>query len=236
MIKKFHFSFNELNIKTKDLVDLLGFGNGTVPEPFPQIIKQALLDAPQYCDIKGGYKIFNNIEVNRNKESITINSQTFFPSKIVTTQLQKSTSVALYICTSGENISNHSNDIIKQGDPLLGYIFDVIGSVAVEKATDKIQNFLEIESKISGLNISDRYSPGYCEWNVAEQHKLFGLLPNNFCGVALSKSSLMNPIKSVSGIIGIGVELQQKGLQCQWCNDKNCIYGKIKRRKTDNNE
>ncbi len=233
MIKEFHFSFDELNIIPKNLTDLLGFEDGIIPEPFPEIIEQALLDAPLFCTIKGGYKIFESIEINQKNASIKIENQLFLPSKVVTTQLKESTSVALYICTAGENISNHSIEVSNQGDPMLSYIFDVIGSVTVEKATDKIQKLLEIEVKKSGLNISDRYSPGYCEWSVAEQQKLFSFFPDNFCGVSLSESSLMSPIKSVSGIIGIGTGLQQKGYQCRWCNDKNCIYGKIKRRKTD---
>ena len=114
---------------------------------------------------------------------------------------------------------------------MLGYIFDVIGSVAVEKATEKIQEILKGELLKSKLGITDRFSPGYCEWNVAEQQKLFQLMPRGFCGVSLSQSSLMNPIKSVSGIIGIGTGLKEKGYQCQWCSDVNCIYGQIKRKK-----
>ncbi len=233
MIKEFRFSFNELNIVVEDLTDLLGFENEIIPEPFPEIIEKALNQAHRLCNVRGGYKIFNSIEIDTFKESITINDQTFLPSKIIITQLKKSTSAALYICTAGAEISMHSNEISSQGDPLLGYVFDVIGSVTVEKAMDKIQKSLELEFLKSNLNISDRYSPGYCEWSVAEQQKLFALLPDKFCGVSLSDSSLMNPIKSVSGIIGIGAELQQKGYQCNWCNDLNCIYGKIKRQKNN---
>ena len=97
----------------------------------------------------------------------------------------------------------------------------------------KIQKELELDLRVKNLQISDRYSPGYCEWSVAEQQKLFSLLPENFCGISLSDSSLMTPIKSVSGIIGIGKDLKQKGYQCNWCNDQNCIYGRIKRQKKD---
>ncbi len=229
MIKEFQFPFDELNIVAEDLTVLLGFEDGIVPEPFPAIIQKALNDAPRFCEIRGGYKTFDSIEINIGKESITIDNKTFLPSKTVTTQLKKSISVALFICTAGAEISNHSVEVSNQDDTLLGYIYDVIGSVTVEKAMDKIQKSLETEFQKSGLNISDRYSPGYCEWSVAEQQNLFSLLPDNFCGVSLSDSSLMNPIKSLSGIIGIGAGLQQKGYQCRWCNDKNCIYGKIKR-------
>lgn len=231
MIKEFQFNFDELKIVPEDLTELLGFEDGIVPEPFPEIIQQAINDSPQLCAIKGGYKIFDSIEINLEKESINIEDQTFFPTKIVTTQLKESTAAALFICTAGEKITKHANELIAQGDPMLGYIFDVLGSVTVEKAIEKIQKKLELELLKSGLNISDRYSPGYCEWSVAEQQYLFQLMPEKFCGVSLSDSSLMNPIKSVSGIIGIGKDLKQKGYQCHWCTDTNCIYGKIKRKK-----
>ncbi|MCK7538940.1 MAG: hypothetical protein MZV63_52410 [Marinilabiliales bacterium] len=47
--------------------------------------------------------------------------------------------------------------------------------------------------------ITNRFSPGYCGWDVAEQHKLFSFFKDNFCGITLTESALMNPVKSVSG-------------------------------------
>lgn len=230
MIKEFQFNFEDLGIQPEDLIPLLGFDEAIIPEPFPDIINKALKEASGFCKIHGGYKTFETIKIDQKAATIKIEHSTFSPSKIVTTQLKESHSAALFVCTAGEGISNHANNIL-QSDPMLGYIFDIIGSVTVEKAIDKMQKILQTEIQKSGLNISDRYSPGYCDWNVAEQQQLFSLLPNNFCGISLSNSSLMHPIKSVSGIIGIGKNLSQKGYQCQWCTDKNCIYGKIKRKK-----
>ena len=231
MIKEFRFSFNELGIVNSDIEELLGFEDAIVPEPFPELIEHALNIAPSICNIRGGYKIFNHNETSIDKQTIRICDQVFNPSKIVITQFKNASSFALFICTAGAEISQHSKEEQLNGDPLLSFVLDVIGSVTVEKATDKIQKALEEESKKTGLNISDRYSPGYCEWSVAEQQKLFALMPENFCGVSLSETSLMSPIKSVSGIIAIGAGLEQKGYQCHWCTEKNCIYGNIKRKK-----
>ena len=150
MTKEFQYQFNELKVVPEDLIELLGFQDGTVPEPFPEIIRQALNDAPQLCDIKGGYKIFDTIKINLGDETIRIENQVFSPTKIVTTQLKESSSAALFICTVGAGISNHANELISQGDPMLGYIFDVIGSVAVEKAIDKIQKELDLYLSKSG--------------------------------------------------------------------------------------
>lgn len=231
MIKEFNYSFNDLKIEAEDIEELLGFENGNTPEPFPEIIAQAIAKAPNYTNIKGGYRFFENFKTDVLQETIQVDHQIFSPSKIVVTQLKKATSCVLFLCTAGKEITDFSKKLEKEGESLLSYVFDVVGSVSVDKAMDKIQMELELDLKNKGLKISDRYSPGYCEWNVAEQQKLFSLLPKNFCGITLSDSSLMTPVKSVSGIIGIGKLLEQKGYQCIWCKDQNCIYGKIKRQK-----
>jgi hypothetical protein len=231
MIKEFDFTFNELDIGNEDIWRLMGFDDGDIPEPFPELIEFALNEVPPICNIKGGYKVFNSEDSHVGDTTITICEHIFNPSKIITTQFKNASSLALFICTAGSEISQLSKEISQNGDPLLSYVFDVIGSVTVEKATDKIQESLETECKKSGLNISDRFSPGYCDWSVSEQQMLFALMPESFCGVSLSESSLMSPIKSVSGIIAIGDQLERKGYQCKWCTDKYCMYGKIKRQK-----
>ena len=57
---------------------------------------------------------------------------------------------------------------------------------------DRLERYVAPE----GLRITNSYSPGYCGWNVSEQHALFSLLPEGFCGVRLCESGLMLPIKS----------------------------------------
>jgi len=39
----------------------------------------------------------------------------------------------------------------------------------------------------------------------------------------------MKPVKSVSGIIGIGRDVKYAPYQCHACEDKNCIYRNRKR-------
>ena len=233
MLKEFQYHFEELSVSSADIEKLMGFENGEVPEPFPEYIHEGLKQTPQHCQIKGGFKIFKSVRVDKATQSIQVENQFFSPAKIVTTQLKNATAIALFVCTAGEGLSAHSQQLATEGETLLSYVFDVIGSLTVDKAMDKIENALKQEIKTEGLHISDRYSPGYCDWSVADQQKLFALLPTQFCGIALAESMLMSPIKSVSGIIGIGPNLKQVGYQCNWCSDMNCIYGKIKRKKNN---
>lgn len=231
MIKEFELSFESLDIVPKDLEELLGFANEEIPEPFPGLIRQAIAMAPELCNIHGGYKHFDNFKVNLSSKTIHIDNHIFSPSKIVITQLKKASSCLLFLCTAGDLISKYAKNLETEGDLILSYVLDILGSVVVNKAMNKIQNEIEMDFRSKNMGISDSFSPGYCEWNVAEQQKLFALLPDKFCGITLSDSSLMTPIKSVSGIIGIGEKVVRTGYQCNWCNDQNCIYGKIRRQK-----
>ena len=230
MPKTFHLHFAALKVVQNDFSELLGFQDGEIPEPFPQYIEEAIDAGSRLFAIEGGYSTFDSFSFDTSNNTIKIEDQVFSPSKIVVTQLKRAKQLVLFACTAGAEITEHSKNIAAEG-PMLAYVFDVLGSVVVEKAMNVIQEKIYQEALLNFSNISDRFSPGYCEWGVGEQQKLFDLLPQGFCGISLSDSSLMHPIKSVSGILGIGPELKQIGYQCHWCTDKNCLYGKIKRAK-----
>jgi cobalamin-dependent methionine synthase I len=85
-----------------------------------------------------------------------------------------------------------------------------------------------IEQDYDGAGtLSMPYSPGYCNWDIREQHLLFSLFPERPCGVILSETSLMAPEKSVSGFFALGEKLQRQPYHCQICKNSKCY----KRRK-----
>jgi hypothetical protein len=93
-----------------------------------------------------------------------------------------------------------------------------------------MQGDLEKNMRDSGKKITNRYSPGYCGWDVTEQHKLFQLMPENYCGIKLTPSALMDPVKSISGIIGIGENVKNNPYTCRLCNQNDCVYRGIRER------
>ncbi|MEE3446448.1 MAG: vitamin B12 dependent-methionine synthase activation domain-containing protein, partial [Prevotella sp.] len=70
--------------------------------------------------------------------------------------------------------------------------------------------------------------PGYCGWHVSQQQLLFPLFNGQTCGVTLTDSSLMLPIKSVSGIIGVGEKVRRLDYTCGLCNFEKCYKRKLK--------
>jgi len=231
MLKEFYFSFNDFTFDKTEIENLLGFEDQEIPEPFPSIIDQALVEAAKLCQLRGGFLVINDIEISSAETTIRIESQIFKPGKLVLTQFKNASSIAIFICTAGDEMSKKAQEELSNGDAIFGFVLDTIGSIVVEKVSEKLHELLTVEFKKQSLTVSDRFSPGYCDWSVGEQQKLFALLPENFCGVTLSDTSLMSPIKSISGMIAIGEGLITKGYQCHWCTDKDCIYGKMKRKK-----
>ena len=223
-LQEYRFRFDELEVSTDIIEKFMGYEPGKAPEPIPQLIREVLDIAHDYCDIKGGYVIQKDISIDREERIMHINGTEFDVKRIISNQLRKMDNAALFVCTAGHGIGDYSKKLMHEGDFIKGYIADVVGSEIVESAMDKIQDDLEQQMKSQGLYITDRYSPGYCGWSVGEQQKLFSFFPENFCGITLTPSSLMQPIKSVSGVIGIGPNVRRKGYVCNHCDMVNCIY------------
>ncbi len=222
----YRFTLEELNIEVEPIYKLMGFDPDDVHEPFPEMIQNELAILAPYCNIQGGYVLVEPVELQ--DKTIIINGVTFEVGKKVTRYLKNSQRMALFTCTAGEGISARSKQFMDNGDMLEGYITDVIGSVIVETAMDRIHNYIKNEYSLMGENTTNRYSPGYCNWSVGEQFKLFSFLPDNFCNVSLSESALMHPIKSVSGFIGLGTDVKFIEYLCDNCNSTNCIYRNLK--------
>ena len=221
----FHFDFDELNISGDLLPPLMGYDDpAAVPEPVLESIGELLKDGQQICNIRGGYILYDKVLVDSPANTVTCHGQQFNTKKIVTRQLNGSERAAWFLCTAGEEISGYSRRLMDEGDFLKGYVVDVMANVVVEAAMDRIQSSLEAAMEKSGLRITNRYSPGYCDWDIAEQKKLFSLFPENYLNITLSESCLMIPVKSVSGIIGIGKDVKFNNYTCHFCSDRACLY------------
>jgi hypothetical protein len=222
----FQIDIKDLDLDVVKIERVIGYKQGESHEIVSDLISEVLIEAEMICSIKAEYRIFDNIVFDAIEKSITILDQVFMIRKIIFGQIKRSDSAALFLCTAGEEIGEKSRIFMNGRDLLRGYIYDVVGSEIVEAAAELMQDELEKKMAESGRKITNRFSPGYCGWNVAEQHKLFILMNDNFCGIRLSPSSLMEPVKSVSGIIGIGENVRRRPYTCNLCDLKDCIYRK----------
>jgi hypothetical protein len=226
--KTFQFDFEDLKLTVSQIEKVLGYTDMKSEVHFSDLIEKALKAAGEVCTIKAEYRIFDNIIFNNIDKTVSLNNITFNIKKIIYGQLKKSESAAIFLCTAGGEIGKMSRNAMKSGDLLEGYIYDVVGSEIAEATADLMQTELEKSLASAGLKMTNRFSPGYCSWDVSEQHKLFQLLPGTWCGIRLTSSALMEPEKSVSGIIGVGKNVTHLAYTCNICDMKDCIYRKRK--------
>lgn len=229
--KTFQFAFDDLKLSVAQIEDLMGYNEDDDREFVIGLIQDVLREARDICKIKAEYLIVDDIKSDAVNKTIELNNIYLNVKNIVFSQIKKSDSAALFICTAGEEIGKLSKLAMQERDLLKGYIYDLAGSEIVEAAADLLQADLEKFIISSGRKITNRYSPGYCGWDVDEQHKLFRFFPDNFCGISLSPSALMQPVKSVSGIIGVGKNVKHNPYTCRMCDFKDCIYRSYKSQK-----
>jgi hypothetical protein len=228
--KTFQFDFSDLEVDLKQIENVLGYGEGDDREIVNSVIEELLREPEIFRNIRAEYRIYDTVEFVSSDKSMNINGINFNINKTLFGQLKKSGSMAVFICTAGEEIGNRTRKAMSEGDPLTGYMYDITGSIVVDAAADRMQSELEKAIFAAGKKNTNRYSPGYCGWDVSEQHKLFRLLPDNFCGIRLTDSALMDPVKSISGIIGIGSDVRYNPYRCSLCEMKDCAYRDLKER------
>lgn len=229
MFKEFRFRFADVGPDNKALATALQILDDSVYRdlfPFINDVCDRLKDNP---NIIGGYTIRHCEDVYVKGGFISCEGTTLEIGKRIASYMKDASGLALFICTAGSVFTDLANEYFGRGDFLEAFIVDAVGSVTVENAMDRVQQTLEDEMGLQGLRISNRYSPGYCEWHVSGQQVLFSLIDGNHVGVTLTESSLMQPIKSVSGIIGIGKNIQKYPYGCSICHNSTCVYRRIKR-------
>jgi hypothetical protein len=228
ILKEYNLHPGQIGVDQNMVAKPMGLDAGCLQEPYRGIVHQCLAESAHYKNIRGGYRITERIGLDRAKKTITAEGITFYPGEQVFRYLEHSEMMAFFVCTAGNEVSDRTRELNQAGQFLEGYITDLIGSILVEEAMDIIHNRLKADVTESGLKVTNRYSPGYCHWKVDEQHQLFTLFPAGFCGVSLSDSALMNPIKSVSGVIGIGTNVGYQEYICDACTSVNCIYRNLR--------
>jgi hypothetical protein len=103
-------------------------------------------------------------------------------------------------------------------------VLNAVGAERAESAEAVVIAQLRATAKPAGLTPTLPYSPGYCGMSLVEQRKLFGLLDGKAVGVTLTSDCLMQPIKSVSGLIGLAptAAVEEFGSPCDRCELHNC--------------
>ena len=219
--RSFSGTIADLNINRQDLYSLMGYGIHIPSQEISDIIDKMLDELKSCCTPHYGYVCLPLESIN--KDCFHIGGKEIKPGKIITSAMREAETIAVFVTTVGQKFDQWSKTFREEDNMLYAFIADSLGSVLAEATVDLLVKQLEYDMNRNNLKITNNYSPGYCDWMLVEQKKLFGFLPDKFCGIQLTDSCLMLPVKSVSGIIGIGVNVKKRPYGCEICGMTNCV-------------
>ena len=188
-----------------------------------ELLDQCIDRALSVMEPRGGYVRFPKLETG-SEDGIAIEGTRFSTGRTIGKLMRNAESFVFFAVTAGAGPEGLSAELIRSGQYPEGFMVDMVASAIAESVAGLLHDHIRELALEEGNKITNRYSPGYCGWEVTEQQKVFGILPAEPCGITLSESSLMNPIKSVSGMIGIGKEVAFRDYTCELCAMKDCLY------------
>jgi len=142
--------------------------------------------------------------------------------------------VAASVVTIGDALERRVAALWESRELPLASMLDSVGSGAVESLAEYVNDVLCQQGLAAGLAVTNRISPGYADWNVAEQHALFRLCPGAPVGVTLNEACFMTPGKSISLLVGAGrrARVDHYFSQCARCWMRDCAYRRTPARRT----
>jgi len=153
---------------------------------------------------------------NKNEESLYIDGVRF-TSRVLRVNLDKVERVFPYVATCGRELDEIT---IPSGDFMQHYCLDVIKETVLRSAISYLTDYL---TRNYALGQMSKMHPGSLgDWPITQQKELLSIFGNveDLIGVKLTKSFLMLPLKSVSGIY---FPTEIKFESCQLCPREKCI-------------
>ena len=218
--KQYIKTVKELSISVADVSRYMSSNGTEVPEFFLDAARDELKKLANQ-KVNFGYQVFKADLLPNN--ILSVENTAFNIGEEVSDAITDSEYVAFFVCSVSEELDSlihgYTPDEITET-----YIADLVGTIIVEKSLGVLSDYLKADSKLESLKITNTQSPGNCGWDVGEQKKLFGLLPEKYMGISLNESGMMHPVKSISGIIGIGKKVKFKHSECNLCASANCMF------------
>jgi hypothetical protein len=129
--------------------------------------------------------------------------------------------VQIAVYTIGEALETTVGELMRSGEPLLSYMLDCAGVLALGAIGEHMRVLTEERAAERGWGVSPALSPGsLVGWSLTGQRELCSLLPIADIGIRLSEYCVLEPHKSVSVLIGMGAgyDAHEVGSVCRYCS------------------
>jgi hypothetical protein len=218
---KYNPAINQLDINLENIIHASGYNNRN-EFPFVSLLNELYFEVKNIISPECAFIVVPQAVSSLPKGEIAVDGIILKTGKIISSALKEISKSVLFVGTVGKDFDNWLEDKKKENDLLGEYLANLIGSEIAESLAKWIHKKIFEYFGDEELRCSNRYSPGYCGWDVNEQKKIFEFFPKDVCGITLTESALMLPMKSISGIVGIGKNIERKDYPCEVCNVSFC--------------
>jgi hypothetical protein len=133
------------------------------------------------------------------------------------------------VCTVGTAVDHKIKELQAQKKHFQTMLLDELAAAAVDQVRLQLYQQIKEKQEVNGWRFSTLLSPGESTWSIHDQKTIFNLIDASAIGVTLTASGLMQPLKSLSMIMGAGsCEMGVEGLtNCDFCTIKDrCLYSR----------
>lgn len=150
-------------------------------------------------------------------------------SKMLTALTSQSNNPGWICCfalTLGSSVDDWIN-LLQKNSLLEAFIADTAGSELIEFYAGQFESFITKTPDCKDMEISARFSPGYCDWDLLQgQNAIFNLLKPEKIGMEKISSGLIIPQKSITGIIIAATHISHR-TPCSICSKTECPFRRI---------
>lgn len=213
---------NEIKIDHREVLRYLGFGKSEPDPTTASAIEKCVAEIQPQLAAKACFDHFD-ISVNQNG-NISLGFMTI-NSKNLAKNLAGCEKIILFAATLGietDRIINRFSML----SPHDAIVAQAVGATAIEEWCDSLCRRFEEREKLSGYFLRPRFSPGYGDFRLDAQKRIFQVLDcSRKIGLTLTDSLLMVPGKSVTAIIGLSKNnLHCIPHGCEACENIECNF------------
>jgi hypothetical protein len=220
------FPLARLQPQAADVYAALGLKSGSRPSPRSAALLQRALGLFHTCSEPQGVSEpiaadeFAEVYSGQGRNAAATPLAGIFP---------RADRMFLFAFTLGARISGEIQRLFASDDFALGSVLDAVASLAADQAGRVAEAWAERQAAGHKKGVLPRallYSPGYCGWHISGQGKLFARLRPEKIGISLNASFLMNPLKSISGVLVAGPAAIHQFSEvypfCAYCKSPAC--------------
>lgn len=215
-----------IRLARKGVYQRLGYNRRPPSTAIASLIDEAIMEANDLIQPSFSHQLMDIKQVQRPNITLVNSTEITLSSEVLSWVLKPCKQAVIFVASIGQNLEKRVAQLMDEGHMVKAAMLDATGSEAAEKTVEYLQAQVRKLAKACNAEVTLRYSPGYCDWDIAQQRLLFKAVEPEAAGVMLTQECLMLPRKSISGIIGIGWgdKRRIRLSPCRSCTKQDCPH------------